>query len=113
MGESQKRFRRASKSVEPTAEGRRAESEPGGGSSSGGGGGDSGSTKSHGKRGGGGGRGGSGGRVGDGCGESVGLKRVSRPPVNTLRLDVPELSSDLDSRQVRTRQDRKGLGEIA
>lgn len=33
--------------------------------------------------------------------DGVGLKRVNRPPVNRLRVDVPELSSDLDSRQVR------------
>ncbi|CAM9317142.1 unnamed protein product, partial [Ectocarpus sp. 8 AP-2014] len=46
----------------------------------------------------GGGRGGGGGGGGD-AGGGVGLKRVNRPPVNRLRLDVPELSSDLDSRQ--------------
>ncbi len=72
---SQERFKRASKS------GRRA----------GRGAGDSG--------------GGTSGAEGGGVGgasykEGVGLKRVNRPPVNRLRLDVPELSSDLDSHQV-------------
>lgn len=48
------------------------------------------------------GRGGSddGGRIGGGR-DGLGVRRVNRPPVNKLRLDVPELSSDLDSSQVR------------
>ncbi|CAN0027152.1 unnamed protein product, partial [Ectocarpus sp. 12 AP-2014] len=52
-----------------------------------------------GRGGGSGGGGGGGGDAGGGVGGGVGLKRVNRPPVNRLRLDVPELSSDLDSRQ--------------
>ncbi|CAM9101923.1 unnamed protein product, partial [Scytosiphon promiscuus] len=35
----------------------------------------------------------------DGGRDDVGFKKVDRPPVNKLRLDVPELSSDLDSSQ--------------
>lgn len=73
---SQERFRRASKS------GRR----PGKGA-----GGDDGNGGTDSQRKGGG---------SDGDGDGVGLRRVHRPPVNKLRLDVPELSSELDSRQV-------------
>lgn len=75
---SQERFRRASKSGRRTGKGA---------------GGDDGTgdAKSQEKSGG-----------GDGDGDGVGLRRVHRPPVNRLRLDVPELSSELDSRQVRS-----------
>lgn len=74
---SQERFRRASKT------GRRAGNGSGGDDGNGG-------TESQRKSGG-----------GNGDVEGVGLRRVHRPPVNRLRLDVPELSSELDSRQVR------------
>ena len=43
------------------------------------------------------------GVVGDGGVVDVGVRRCMRPPVNRLRLDVPELYSDLDSRQVSQR----------
>lgn len=92
---SQERLRRTPTSKEFTA-GRRcvgSETSGGRGSNSGVGGRNSDDTESHAKNGGGSGSGGGGG-------EGVGLKRVNRPPVNTLRLDVPELSSDLDSHQV-------------
>lgn len=75
---SQERFRRASKS------GRRPGKGAGGADGNGG-------TESQGKSVG-----------GDDDGEGVGLRRVHRPPVNKLRLDVPELSSELDSSQVRS-----------
>lgn len=84
LRESQERFRRA---LRESSAGRRVGSEDARTGSTGGGRG--------------GGRGGAGGGGADGdTGGGVGLKRVNRPPVNRLRLDVPELSSDLDSRQV-------------
>ena len=45
--------------------------------------------------------GGSDGSGGGGGGLDVGVRRCMRLPVNRLRLDVPELFSDLTSRQVR------------
>ncbi|CAM9283675.1 unnamed protein product, partial [Ectocarpus sp. 13 AM-2016] len=81
LRESQERFRRA---LGESSAGRRIGSENTSAGPNGGG------------RGGGSGGGGGGGSDADG---GVGLKRVNRPPVNRLRLDVPELSSDLDSRQ--------------
>lgn len=84
---SQERFRRASRS------GKRAGRGACGGGS-GGGGDKNGGAESR--------RESSGGDGdGDGDGDGVGLRRVHRPPVNRLRLDVPELSSELDSHQVR------------
>lgn len=74
---SQERFKRASKSGRRAGRGVRS-SDGENSSAEGGGGGGGASNK-----------------------EGVGLKRVNRPPVNRLRLDVPELSSDLDSHQVR------------
>lgn len=48
----------------------------------------------------------------DGGRSGFGLKRVNRTPVNRLRLDVPELSSDLDSSQVRTGLERTLLKSV-